>query len=429
MSSTETLRDAGAVAVDPLRRHSLKKNAASLFAIQLANQALPLVTLPIVTRALGAEEFGRMSFVLAVIAYATLIADYGFNLTATAAISVKRQDRKARSRIFWETMSVKALLAIACGITMILLLSWVPRAANDASLYVVAFGVVAASVLTPNWYYHGVERLPALGLMTLATRAAAVPATLWLVRSPDDTLLALAITVASGLGASVLSLGGLWVRREVSFFSPALTNIRASLADGWHVFVATAAISLYTNSNTVLLGILAGNRAVALFVAAEKVVKASFLILTPISQSLYPRLSYLMAHDRPQAFVLIRRSAWIVGSVAVALLLGIAGLAPWVIPLLFGPGFADAVPLLQLMSVLPLAIGLSNLLGVQTMLPLGMKREVSVVVIGCGAVNVALLILLVPHWGARGAAISVALTEILVAGAMGAALHWRRHAA
>jgi O-antigen/teichoic acid export membrane protein len=241
--------------------------------------------------------------------------------------------------------------------------------------------------------------------------------------------LALAITVASGLGAAVLSLGGLWVRREVSFFSPALTNIRASLADGWHVFVATAAISLYTNSNTVLLGILAGNRAVALFVAAEKVVKASFLILTPISQSLYPRLSYLMAHDRPQAFGLIRRSAWIVGSVAVALLLGIAGLAPWVVPLLFGPGFADAVPLLQLMSVLPLAIGLSNLLGVQTMLPLGMKREVSVVVIGCGAVNVALLILLVPHWGARGAAISVALTEILVAGAMGAALYWRCHAA
>lgn len=404
---------------------SLKKSALSLFAIQLANQALPLLTLPIVTRALGADEFGRMSFVLAVVTYAALIADYGFNLSATAAISVCREDRMARSRLFWETITVKALLAASCGALLVLAMLWLPRVANDRTLYAIAFGNVASSVLTPTWYYHGVERLHVLGAMTLVTRAIAVPATVWLVLGPADTALALGITVTAALASAGLSLGYLLVRKEVAFVAPAFAGLRTTLGDGWHVFISTAAISLYTNSTTVLLGVLANNQAVALFVAAEKVVKASYLVLTPVSQALYPRISYLMSQAREEAFALIRRSSVYVVSIGAMLALMLGGLAPWIIDLLYGPGFASATPVLRCLAPVPLLVGLSNLFGIQTMLPMGMKREFTAVLIASGVVNVALLTLLAPHWGAVGASTSVVVTEALVALAMKAVL-WQR---
>lgn len=366
-----------------------------------------------------------MSFVFGVIAYATLISDYGFNLSATAAISVARDDRVARSRVFWETLAVKIALALSCAVAIAIAVPFLPQGALDWKLYTIGFGVVLSGVLTPSWYFQGIERLPILSALTFVTRGAAVPVTLYFVRDASDTAVAMAITVVASGASALLSLAILWIRRELSWMRPNLNGLRETLRGGWHVFMSTAAISLYTNTNAVLLGILTDHRAVAMFVAADKVVKASQLSLAPLSQALYPRISYLMHHERPAAYALIQRSALYIGGFSLALTLGLAVLAPWIIQFLFGRDYSQATAVLRVLSLVPIAVGLSNLFGIQTMLPLGMKREFSAVLVAAGPCNVLLLLVLASSFGARGAAFSVVVTEMAITAAMGIWL-WRR---
>lgn len=86
------------------------KNAASLLLIQGANFILPLVTFPYLVRVLGPSNFGVLAFSFAVVAYGVLLADYGFNLSASKRIAEIRGDRRMLSKTFWSVLTAKAQL-------------------------------------------------------------------------------------------------------------------------------------------------------------------------------------------------------------------------------------------------------------------------------------------------------------------------------
>ena len=62
--------------------------------LQLLNNLLPVLTMPYLVRILGPSKFGLISFAQALIQYFVNLTDYGFNLTATRDISIKRDNEK-----------------------------------------------------------------------------------------------------------------------------------------------------------------------------------------------------------------------------------------------------------------------------------------------------------------------------------------------
>ena len=100
--------------------------------------------------------------------------------------------------------------------------------------------------------------------------------------------------------------------------------------------------------------------------------------------------------------------------------------APYVIRLALGPGFAPAVPVLRVLALLLPAIALSNVLGIQWMLPLGLDRAFNGIILACGALNVGAALLVAPRFQHLGMAISVTACEWAVTVAMFVVL-WRKH--
>jgi len=91
-----------------------------------------------------------------------------------------------------------------------------------------------------------------------------------------------------------------------------------------------------------------------------------------------------------------------------------------------GAAYQDAAIILRWLSAIPFIVGISNVLGVQTMLPLGMTRQFTRILLMAGLINLALLGILAAKLGAVGAAIAVLCTEILVVLAMAMELRSRR---
>src|SRR4051794_32214402 len=102
---------------------SLRKNIASLYGVQIAAYVAPLVTLPWLTRVLGPDGYGQIAFCNAVTSYFVLFADYGFNFSATRAVALHASDRAGRSKVFWNTLVAKSLLATV-GFPCLLLLTF-----------------------------------------------------------------------------------------------------------------------------------------------------------------------------------------------------------------------------------------------------------------------------------------------------------------
>ena len=399
------------------------RNALALTLVQGANFLLPLLTLPYLSRVLGPSHFGAMSLALAVMSYFTLLTDYGFNWSATKQIAENRHDPQAVRRIFWEVMSAKALLACMSLLGVAIVALAVPGRVGGAQALWAAFPLVLASVLTPGWYFQGMERMGVSSWCAIVSNAAAVGLTFLLVHEPQHYWVAILVRSGCVVLAACLVMGVAFHGGHLSFVRPSLLAAREQLRRGWHVFLSSASITLYGSTNSVILGAMAGTQQVGYFSGADRIRFATQSVVSPLSAAVYPRIGSLINRDRPAAFALIRKLLVLQGGGTLLISLSLFAFALWIVQLALGPNYAASVDVLRLLAPIPFLVGLSNIFGVQTMLNLGMQRSFSRILMLSGALNVCLLLPLTYFYGARGAAASVMVTECFVTVAMGISLH------
>ena len=404
---------------------SVKKNFLLLMTLQISTYIVPLLTLPLLTRVLGPECYGQLSFVLAVITYFINFANYSFDLTATPRIALAREDRAERSRVFWTTLLTQLAITAAGFVVLLALTLMVSRFALERPLLIVGFGMALGAALTPTWYFQGVQQLRTFSLILFVCRALSVPAMFILVRSPADIGIAMAINAAVPLSSGILIFVYMFLRREVDFVPVHIADIAEALKGGWQVFLASTSIAFYASTNTVLLGFVSGNVAAGYFAAGDKLIRAAIGVLQPLKAAAYPRVSYLMHHAREDAMSFLRKLLVVQGAMVLAISLVIFFGAPLAVHILYGPTFAPTIGVLRWMAFIPFMAGMTDLFGVQTMLPLGMKSAFSRILIGSGFLNVALLPPLAKWFAEQGAAAAVLLAESSVAIALACVLYWQ----
>jgi O-antigen/teichoic acid export membrane protein len=305
-----------------------------------------------------------------------------------------------------------------------ILVVWVPVLNKDAWLYVWGFGVVVGQVLFPVWLLQGLENMRLVAMLQLASKVLPLPLLFWMVSSADDVALTLGFFSLVSLLAGVLSM--LWIVRQglVGWQWPTWLELVGALRSAGVLFLSRLSISLYTNLVPLVVGLVAGSAQLAYFNLADKVKTLVQSLLNPVSQALFPRMSLLFKTDQAAAWTLLRRSA-----VGVLLLSALAGSCMFVgadviVHILGGEDFDQAVPLMRWLACVPLIVALSNLLGVQIMLPLGMNKVFTAILAGASMVSVVLIYPMVLAGQALGAVHLVVLAEVLVTVSMAGYL-WR----
>jgi PST family polysaccharide transporter len=217
--------------------------------------------------------------------------------------------------------------------------------------------------------------------------------------------------------AGVLAIWLLFTRMRLPLrqaSAPPWKDLRTVVVGGWDLFLSTAAISLYASSNIFVLGLLEGPTVVGYYAMADKLIKAALGLTQPLSQALYPRMSYLFSRDVSGALLRLKAVA-VPASVAV-LVLGLmflfAGGA--IVRMVFGATAEPASNILRILAFVPLMVLLSNMLGVQLLFPLGRQRPVAHFQAATGVVSAIALVPMIWHWGAIGCAVNYLLSETLI---------------
>jgi polysaccharide transporter, PST family len=393
---------------------TLKRNIFSLAGLQVGTYLVPLVTLPWLTRALGLEGYGQLGFATAVISYFILLTEWGFPLGATREVAVAKGDITARSEVFWNVMTAKFFFAFVSALVLSVLVLLVPKIHEVAILLLIAWGGVLAAAISPVFYLQGVEKMSLMAILNLAAKTASIPLVFIFVRDSNDVLAAALIQAICLLLASALNLISLARMSEIIWVQPRIERVFLMARSTSSLFLSNAAISLYTNSTTVILGFVASETAVGIFVAAYTLIKAALSLMAPVSQALFPRLSYLLEHERPRAERLLRRLFVLQTGFGFLVSLCVLVFSSFVVPLLLGDAFFKALPVLWGLAALPFLISASNVLGIQIMVPLGHNAAFSQILVVAGLVNVILAFPLGMLAGAIGAAVSMVIAELAV---------------
>lgn len=390
----------------------MRRNYFYNLLLTVFNLLLPVASFPYVSRILGPSGIGAAQFALTFSQYIALLAALGVPIYGVREIGRVREDPELLRHRVSELFSIHLLSSVAFAAILLILLCFrlVPNA--DYRLLWWGGSLVLLSFFSIEWLFTGLEAFRTLALRSIVIKSLALLAIFIAVQHPTDTGIYFAILLASMLVTNVLNV---WTMRHLLRFRISKSILRRHAPPLLYIFGTTLASTLYTTFDSVLLGMLSDNRAVGLYTTASKVAKLSLPLIMAYGGTLIPRISQGFArNDEPALRHFLNSSYNYIILIAVPVSAMLFALAPGLIRFFSGEQFADAIPGMRIMSAFPLLIGLGYFWGYQVILPLGRDRLLLHAAV-CGTVLSLLLnVLLVPAFGADGAAIAGVGAEVLV---------------
>lgn len=378
------------------------------------NYLFPFLTFTYLVRVLGVEKFGLVNFASAFTAYFSIIVDYGFNISAVRLVSINRNDKKKLSELISSIYIIKVVLFLISLLIFFAISLMIEKFRNEFLLYNFTFVTVVGNLFLPFWFFQGIEKSKYVAVVTFFVRFIGVISIFLLIKNSDDYKLTALINSIQSLLIGLILFFILIYEFKTKLRIPDANTLKEQIKDGGIIFISTCSISLYTISNTFILGLLTSNIIVGYFTAADKIRQAIQNLILPITQAMYPHVSKLFDESKTMAKKFIMSALKIVGGFSFLISLLTFLFAEQIIHLVVGVAFKQSVSVLRIISFLPFIIYLSNLFGIQTMLNLKFNKEFTSIISFAAIINLILSFMLIPYLKEIGSAISVMVTELFV---------------
>lgn len=399
----------------PSKNRTLLKNVASLGVVQVVNYIFPLLTIPYVSRIIGPEGFGLINYITAFVSYFVLIVYYGFDLTATRKIAVDPDNLAIRSKVFSEVTCARLFLFIVTIVGFTICISSVPLLNENVMLSLVLFLTVISALLTPQYVFQGLQKLPVLSMLTLVKGVINTSLIFLFVSKKDDLLLYASISVFSNFLISLIAILYVIFIIKIKFTFYSLKHSLTILKEGRLIFFSSIIFSLYTTTNIIILGFFAGATTIGYYTTAVSfIIIVQSVINIPLSSSLYPYIGKSFSESEENGILKLQKIVPLVFYFTSAICLGILLLAPFVVFLIYGKSFEGSIISVQILSFLPLISAMSSLMGIQTMLNLRMDNLFLKITSFAACFSLGMNLLLGYYFSYIGTSISYLLTELLL---------------
>lgn len=391
--------------------HSLKRNFVYSASYQILNIIVPLITTPWLSRTIGAEGNGLFTYTQSIANYFVLFVQLGITNYGVREIARCGDDRKLRSKTFWDIFAMN----LAWGTLVVLAYLGYMLVFGGAYLPLLLIWIcwVAGSVVDVTWLLNGCQEFRIPMVRNACTRLLGMAVILLFVRTPADTWIYVAAVAVPFLLNALL----VWpfVGRFVDFRRPTAKGAFSHMKPNLVLFVPVIAVSLYTLLDKVMLGTMAGMGQTGLYDYAEKISKMPLAVVTALGAVVLPRMTEVIAAGRrDEARDLVATTMWFMEAVALGICFGIGAVATEFVPVFFGKGYAECVPLMCVLSVIIPLISATNVIGVQYLVPSGRDRQYTASVLVGAAVNVAINLVFIPAYGAIAAAWATVSAEFAV---------------
>lgn len=399
---------------------SIAKNYFYNLLYQIVTLIIPLVTIPYISRVLGAEGIGINAYTNSIIQYFILMGTIGITLYGNREIAYVRDDKVKLSRTFWGIFSLKCITTFISFVLFMLFLIVVDE---YHYIFLLQSIFIIAAVVDISWLYMGLEDFKKTVIRNLFVKIIGVICIFLFVKTSNDLWKYVLILSMSQL----LGHLSLWfyLPKTVNKIKLKWKDVKRHLLPSLTLFIPQIAIQIYIVLNKTMLGILSNVNEVGLFDNADKIVKIVLAIVTALGIVMLPRISNTFARGEiEQVKNYIYHSFDFVTYLSIPLMFGLAGIAIEFAPWFFGPEFTKTGIIICIISPIIVFIAWSNVLGQQFLMPIGRIKGYTVSVIIGAVVNFIFNLLLIGRFHSIGAAIATLIAEFTVTTVQ---LYWVRN--
>ena len=390
---------------------SVKENYIYSVLYQILSIALPLVTIPYVSRIFGPEGLGIYSYTSSISQYFYLFALLGINNYGVRAIAVVREEIDKRNIIFSEIYSMQLFFSLlVLFLYFIYTLTW----GIQYQVFFIIFSLnIIATLFDVNWYFFGTEKFKLTVVRNTIIKLLSLVAIFLFIKEPSDLWIYIFIHSVSVLLTSVV----LWpyLRREITFIKPKFANVIKHIQPNFIMFVPVVAVSVYKFMDKIMLGNFSIIEA-GYYETAEKILTVVLGLVTAFGTVMLPRMSFLAANEsKENVFAYIGKSMDFIMFLSISIACGIYAVAPDLIPMYFGPEFMSCVEIMEALVITAVITSWANVIRTQYLIPFH-HDSVYVWSVILGAVtNFLLNLLLIKKFGAMGAVVGTIAAELVVA--------------
>lgn len=348
---------------------TILNNFFSLTLLKVLTYILPLITFPYLIRVLGVEKFGLIMFAQATMYYFEIVVDFGFNLSATREIALNAEKRNKLNEIISAVFSIKFVLLIISFLILFIVLSIFDRFTDDYLIYYYSFLKVIAFAFFPVWFFQGIEKMKYITWINIVSKTIYTIMIFVFIQHESDYLL---VPLINGFGffiGSLLALYYVFKHFKHVFVFNSFAIIKQHFIDSSMFFLSRVSVSLYTSSNTFVLGLVASNLTVGYYAIAEKLYIVIRQLYQPIVQVIYP---YISKSKNMNFFKKLYPGVVFLNFMGVYILWVFA---PELIYLISKEHFLESIKVFRILLIVACIVVPSILIGYPFLAALGFKNE------------------------------------------------------
>lgn len=396
-----------------MEQKSLKKNAFYSVLKVFLSLVFPLITFPYASRILLPDGIGKVNFANSIVTYFMMIASLGIGSYATREASKVRDDKNALSKLFKEIITINIIGCIVSYILFFIALFFIPKFSDYRSLLLICSLKIIFSVLGTEWLFTAYEEFKYITIRSFFVQLFSLTYLFVFVHTRDDLIHYAVFGILTALGSNILNI--FLIGKYVDLKYKTKLDLKKHLKPVIIFFGMAIVTSIYTMLDTTMLGFLSNDTEVGYYAASTKLGHMVLSMLTAITTVLLPRLTnYAQKEDKSSFTELIYKCANILLLLSIPMTFGLIVLAKPLVLLLSGKQYLPAVPAMQVIAPILIIISFGSLTGVQILPALG-KEKISFYSYIAGAItNITINALLIPKFGALGAAIGTLCAEFMV---------------
>jgi len=371
---------------------------------------IPLITVPYVSRVLGKEGIGVYSYTLSMTQYFIIIGTLGISLYGSRQIAYVKDDKEKMSKTFWSLIFLKI---ITSSIALVIYLFIFGFNRNHSDIYLIQSIAIISGMLDISWLYIGLEDFKKTVTRNLAVKILGVICIFIFVKSYDDLY---KYIIINGF-MSLLYNYFLWmyIPKTVLTVKIKFIDIKEHFVPAIKLFIPQIAIQIYAVLDKSMLGALSNTGEVGLYDQSQKIIILVLSLVTSLGVVMLPRMSNIFANsDNEKMNNYLNKTLCGVAYVSIPMAVGLASISKEFVPWFFGPEFGQVICLMIILTPILFLISMSNVVGVQYLLPANKIKEFTVSVTIGAIVNIILNIILIPKYKAIGACVATVIAEFVV---------------